>query len=50
MDLEGIDFIRTMANELYSIDPKTYEAEFIEAEGLIYREIEPLFIALGVKE
>ena len=48
MDLEDINFLRDLAEELRRIDPDTYEADATELENIIYREIEPLFIGLGV--
>lgn len=48
MDLEDIAFLRDLAEELPKID-SCYKAEAIELENIIYRELEPLFIGLGVE-
>lgn len=49
MDLEDISFLRDIAEELGKID-SCYKAEVNELENIIYRELEPLFIALGVSD
>ena len=48
MDLEDISFLRDLAEELPKISD-VYQAEAQELENIIYREMESLFIGLGVR-
>jgi hypothetical protein len=48
MDIEDLNFLRDLAEELPRIGSE-YIPEAKELENIIYREMEPLFIALGVE-
>jgi len=48
MDLEDISFLRDLTEELKA-HGGVYEGEVVELENIIYRELEPLFIGLGVE-